>query len=159
MILKFHLNVNKILIILAHTKMEIENIRGKEDNALPDKKVLNNDIIELGRNIKFCRKKQHMTQYELGHKSYMSDKALSRIENGNIVPGVDKVFHIADALNVTPLELAPKRFRDRLLSDRMYDDLLRDFLWKQMDEQKRYIALHLMSVIVGKEYTNLNRQI
>ena len=96
----------------------MEKICGEEVCALSDRQVLNDDIIELGKNIKLWRKKQNMTQIDLGQKSFMSDKALSRIENGNIVPGVDKVYHIADALDVTPLDLAPKRYRDKLLEEK-----------------------------------------
>ena len=117
---------------------------------LSDRGVLNKDILELGKNIQSIRKEKHMTQKELGQAAFMSDKALSRIENGNIIPGIDKIYSIADALNVPPLALGPQRFRDELLMNRTSNDLLHNYYWKQLDEEKQRVILSIMKEFVEK---------
>ena len=80
---------------------------------MADKRISDCDVLELGENIRAIRRKKKMTQKELGEAAFMSDKALSRIEKGNIIPGVDKIFDIADGLGVTPMDLSPKRYKEQ----------------------------------------------
>lgn len=118
-------------------------------NALADKRISDCDVLELGENIRAIRRKKKMTQKELGEAAFMSDKALSRIEKGNIIPGVDKIFDIADGLGVTPMDLSPKRYKEQLLQNNTQDELLLLHLWKSMDDEKRKLALNMMAMIVG----------
>lgn len=117
---------------------------------MADKRVPDCDVIELGENIREIRKNKKMTQKELGEAAFMSDKALSRIEKGKLIPGVDKVFDIADGLGVTPMDLSPKRYREQILQSNTQDELLLVHLWKNMDNEKRKLALNMMAMIVGK---------
>lgn len=115
---------------------------------MADKRVSDCDVLELGENIRAIRRQKKMTQKELGEAAFMSDKALSRIEKGNIIPGVDKIFDIADGLGVTPMDLSPKRYKEQLLHNTQ-DELLLLHFWKNMDDEKRKLALNMMAMIIG----------
>ncbi len=55
---------------------------------------------DLGRVLKLCRKKLHLTQSEAGGKFNLTQKTVSNIENGR--PGVqlDTLFRLMSALNL-----------------------------------------------------------
>ena len=64
----------------------------------------------VGNRIRSLRRALGLTQGELAKKYGSTINSHSRYENGNVVMGIDKFFAIADALGVTPNDLAPPFF-------------------------------------------------
>ena len=60
---------------------------------------------EFGKHLYILRKAAGLSQTELGRKVHVSNKAVSKWENGRALPGLDIVRLLADALNVTADEL------------------------------------------------------
>ena len=73
----------------------------------------NNDIkIEraynlIGQKIKYFRKEKDISQKELADKIEMSRTSLVQIENGVQKIQIDKLYQIADVLNITVSDLIP----------------------------------------------------
>lgn len=63
------------------------------------------DYIQLGKNIRYIRKKCAVTQEALAEKCNISPVFVSQIENGMRKPSLETVCSIASALSVTVDEL------------------------------------------------------
>ena len=68
----------------------------------------NPDLIEFGRNIQVWRERIGMTQEELGMEIGADKGKISRYESGQMVMKVDRLFRIAEVLQVPLGELCPK---------------------------------------------------
>ena len=71
----------------------------------------NPDLIEFGRNIQVWRERIGMTQEELGMEIGVDKGKISRYESGQMVMKVDRLFQIAEVLQVPLDELCPKWLR------------------------------------------------
>ena len=60
---------------------------------------------KIGKFIKECRKKQKLTQEELASKLGVTDKAISKWENGRCLPDVSLFEKICKELDITVNEL------------------------------------------------------
>ena len=69
------------------------------------------DLIELGKNIQWWREQVGMTQEELGMEIGADKGKISRYESGQMVMKVDRLFQIAEVLQVPVDELCPKWLR------------------------------------------------
>ena len=69
------------------------------------------DLIELGKNIQRWREQVGMTQEELGMEIGADKGKISRYESGQMVMKVDRLFRIAEVLQVPLDELCPKWLR------------------------------------------------
>ncbi len=63
------------------------------------------DAIYTGMKIRDFRKARNMTQAELAKKVFVSDKAISRWENGMNYPDISRLEAISQALDCTIIEL------------------------------------------------------
>ena len=61
--------------------------------------------LEFGKRLCELRKAAGLSQTDLGEKVHVTNKAVSKWENGRAMPGLDIVRQLADALNVTVDEL------------------------------------------------------
>jgi transcriptional regulator with XRE-family HTH domain len=96
----------------------------------------------LADNMMILRKKKELSQAELGKMIGTSGDVIGRYERGDISPSIEAVAKIADALEVTKMELdknTMRRFEDiSTLTDEnknfvlnMIDMALRDFKTKK----------------------------
>jgi len=60
---------------------------------------------DIGKKIKFLRKRSGMTQKDLAHKLDKDFQAVSRMENGNVNPSSFIVKKIADVLDINVSEI------------------------------------------------------
>ena len=56
--------------------------------------------INIGKAIRYNRKKKGLSQYELAELTNLSPSYISEIETGKKVPSIDTLLNIADALDV-----------------------------------------------------------
>lgn len=59
------------------------------------------DYIELGMRVRQARKKQNVTQEQLGELCELSAAHIGHIERGTRIPSIDTLFRIAQALDVS----------------------------------------------------------
>lgn len=60
---------------------------------------------KIGKFISLKRKELNLTQKELADKLYVTDKTISRWENGNYMPDLSNIVLLSDILNVSTYEL------------------------------------------------------
>ena len=63
------------------------------------------DQIKIGRFIAECRKKQNLTQLQLAEKLNITDRAISKWENGRSLPDSSIMLELCDILKITVNEL------------------------------------------------------
>lgn len=88
------------------------------------------DQIKIGRFIAELRKKEGLTQEALGRKLGVTNKTVSRWENGNYMPDIELLVPLGDILHVSANELlAGERLDDerfRKQADKILVDALRE---------------------------------
>ena len=55
---------------------------------------------EIGFRVKQARLNANLTQEQLAEKANLSPSFISRLENGKVLPGLEKLNHLAQILNV-----------------------------------------------------------
>ena len=63
------------------------------------------DLIKIGKFISTCRKEQNLTQADLAEKLGISDRAISKWENGNCLPDAGKMLDLCAILKINAGEL------------------------------------------------------
>ena len=63
------------------------------------------DLIQIGKFIAELRKEQHLTQEQLGDKLGVTNKTVSRWENGNYLPPADILLTMSRLFNISVNEL------------------------------------------------------
>ena len=63
------------------------------------------DQIKIGRFIASCRKEKELTQVQLGKKLHVSDRAVSKWENGKCLPDSSIMLELCEILGITVNEL------------------------------------------------------
>ena len=63
------------------------------------------DQVKIGKFICECRKKQNLTQSELAEKLFITDRAVSKWENGRAMPDSTLMLELCKILNITVTDL------------------------------------------------------
>lgn len=64
---------------------------------------------QIGENVKYYRKKRHMTQDQLSEEVDTDRTHIANIENGRKVPSTDLIISLSLALGVSPDKLLEER--------------------------------------------------
>ncbi len=75
------------------------------------------EYLNISKNLKRIRKEKGLTQRELAKKAGIVYSTYSNYENGNRLPKPETIQDIANALNVSTLDLIEVPFKDSLNSD------------------------------------------
>ena len=105
------------------------------------------DITEFGRKVRARREELNMSLDELADRIDSDKSSLSRIENGDRIPRLDRVLQIADALKTTPAKLQPNRFMDDKNADLLPQIHRR--LMRQTTEQRRTSLRYICAMLDG----------
>jgi transcriptional regulator with XRE-family HTH domain len=58
--------------------------------------------LEFGRRLRELREERQLSQEELSRRAGLERKAVQRIETAVVIPSLDRILEVADALGVTP---------------------------------------------------------
>ena len=75
------------------------------------------DPEKFGAFVALCRKEKNMTQLELAQELKVTDKAVSRWERGKGFPDISLLVPLAEALDITVLELMNTERREKRMED------------------------------------------
>ena len=75
------------------------------------------DPEKFGAFVALCRKEKNMTQLELAQELKITDKAVSRWERGKGFPDISLLVPLAEALDITVLELMNSERREKRMED------------------------------------------
>ncbi len=105
------------------------------------------DQIKIGKFIAECRKKQNLTQSQLADKLGITDRAVSKWENGRAMPDSSLMLDLCNILNISVNELLSGEVIDMESSNKKNEQLLLDMA-KDV-ESKNKIIWTSMWVIMG----------
>ena len=105
------------------------------------------DQIKIGEFIAECRKKQNLTQGQLAEKLGITDRAVSKWENGRTMPDSSLMLDLCDILNISVNELLSGEVIGMENSNKKNEQLLLDMA-KEV-ENKNKIIWTSMWVIMG----------
>ncbi len=88
----------------------------------------------IGKNLQILRKKNKLTQAELGEKLNYSDKAVSKWEKGESLPPVEVFYKISRLYNVS-------------LDNIVGEEKIKPHMVESSDLRKRYLHITLLSVL------------
>lgn len=72
--------------------------------------------MNFGYALKQARLSAGLTQKQLGEKCGMADSAIRKYESGKIKPKIETLKKLADALNISPIELADFETATRIMA-------------------------------------------
>lgn len=112
------------------------------------------DVFVFGNFIKERRKEKGMTQKALAEKVSVTDKAISRWENGHGFPDIESLEPLADALEVSLWELMHSQLDEREFIDRAdVDEILNEAIQMSVQDilrakRKRFIMSTIIIILV-----------
>ena len=102
------------------------------------------DQIKIGKFISECRKKENLTQSQLAEKLSVSDRAVSKWENGRSMPDTSIMLDLCNILNITVNDLlCGERVTMENKNEKLEQTLLETVKQKQ-DADKRLLAVEIV---------------
>ncbi len=110
-------------------------------------------MAELGERIRQYRKERQLSQAELGRLSGSHPRLISKYENGEAVPSVDKLKRIAEALRVPSDALLYDRPPDLKAGAAIHNVRLLEMFQvvDRMDKKDQEAVMRLIDAMVAKK--------
>ena len=109
------------------------------------------DQEKIGKFILELRKETNMTQKELANKLGVTDRAISKWENGRGMPDLSLIKTLCDALNVTINELlSGERLAKKEYQEKLEENILNaiDYSSNKIKKTKKKFKLILFSMLI-----------
>ena len=106
------------------------------------------DQIKIGRFIKQKRKEKGMTQSKLAEKLGVTDRAISKWENGNCMPDSGIIADLCKILNVTINDLFSGEIVDMKDNEKKLEENLLEITKLKQDREKQLMNLELYFLFV-----------
>ena len=74
------------------------------------------DLVKIGKFIAKCRKNKNLTQYQLAEKLFVTDRAVSKWENGRSLPDSSIMINLCNCLDITVNELLAGEKIEKIIS-------------------------------------------
>ena len=104
------------------------------------------DLIKIGKFISLKRKEKGITQSELAERLYISDRAISKWENGICLPDAGNMPLLCEILNITINDLFSGEVVDMKDNEKKLEENLLE-MTKQKEEKDKQL-LH-MEIVIG----------
>lgn len=99
------------------------------------------DQIKIGKFIQEKRKEKNITQSELAEKLNISDRAISKWENGNCLPDAGNMPILCDILDITINDLFSGEKVDMKDNEKKYEENLLEMTRLKEEKDKQLLAL------------------
>lgn len=106
------------------------------------------DLIKIGKYISSKRKDKGITQSELAEKLYITDRAVSKWENGICLPDADKMLDLCNILGISVNELLNGENIDMKDSNKKADELLLELAKQEEIKNKKLITSMWVMMII-----------
>ena len=111
------------------------------------------DSLKIGKHIAECRKEKGMTQSQLAEKLGVTNKTVSRWENGNYMPDLSLLVPLSSVLEISLDELlsgeASETISERLEKSEEALTKTIDYSTKKIKATKRVVALSLVLAVIA----------
>lgn len=106
------------------------------------------DQIKIGKFISECRKKNNLTQMQLAEKLNITDRAISKWENGKAMPDSSIMLDLCSELKINVNELLSGEMIDMKEYDRKTEELLLEMARKEeINNRKLLNAMYVIIVL------------
>ena len=105
------------------------------------------DQVKIGKFIAECRKKQNLTQYQLSEKLGITDRAVSKWENGRTMPDVSLMLDLCDILKISVNELLSGEVIDMKNSNEKNEQLLLEMA-KEVEKKNKTIWTSMVVIML-----------
>lgn len=102
------------------------------------------DQVKIGRFIAECRKKNNLTQSQLAQKLNITDKAVSKWENGRSLPDVSIMLNLCKELNITINDLLSGEVIEMKDYKEKYEKIIVDIVKQKEEADKRLLKLEIV---------------
>lgn len=115
------------------------------------------DTVKIGKFISELRREKHLTQEQLGEKIGVTNKTISRWENGNYMPGIEMLQLLSEEFSVSINELlCGERISDneyRKKSDEIIIDVAKSDIFSLNEKykywKKKWLKEHKFLIVVS----------
>ena len=115
------------------------------------------DQIKIGNFIKETRKEQKLTQSDLAEKLNVSDRAISKWENGQCMPDVSKINELCEILKITINDLFSGEIIDMKDNEKKLEENILELAKLKEDRDKELLTLEyvigILSIIILLSFT------
>ena len=106
------------------------------------------DQIKIGRFIQRKRKEQKLTQSELAERLNITDRAVSKWENGICLPDASIMYELCELLNITINDLFSGEVVDMKNSEKRLEENLLEMTKMKEEKDKQLLALEYVIGII-----------
>ena len=107
------------------------------------------DQEKIGKFIAICRKKQNLTQAELAEKLCITDRAISKWENGRGMPDSSIMLELCNILNITVNDLLNGEVVTMSDYNVKQDELLVEMVKQKEDYDKKMLTLEIIIIVLS----------
>ncbi len=101
------------------------------------------DQIKIGKFIAKCRKNNNLTQMQLAEKLGITDRAVSKWENGKSMPDSSLMLELCDTLKITVNDLLSGEIIEMDNYDKKTEELLLEMQKQKEQADKRLLSLEI----------------
>ena len=102
------------------------------------------DQIKIGKFIQKERKKQRLTQSDLAEKLNVTDRAISKWENGNCLPDVGTMPELCEILNISINDLFSGEIVDMKDNEKKLEENLLEMVKLKEEKDKQLLRLEIL---------------
>ncbi len=105
------------------------------------------DQIKIGKFIAECRKKNNLTQMQLAEKLNITDRAISKWENGKAMPDSSIMLELCNELGISVNELLSGEMIDMKEYDKRTEEILLE-LAKQDELKNKKLMMSMWTILI-----------
>ena len=106
------------------------------------------DQIKIGKFIAECRKKNNLTQMQLAEKLNITDRAISKWENGRAMPDSGIMLELCRELKITVNELLSGEMIEMKDYDKKAEELLLEMQKQKEEADKRLLSIEIIMGLI-----------
>ena len=107
------------------------------------------DQIKIGKYIAECRKKNNLTQMQLAEKLNITDRAISKWENGKAMPDSSIMLDLCKELRISVNELLSGEMIEMKNFDKSIEKNLLDMVKQKEENDKRLLHMEIIMGIIS----------
>lgn len=107
------------------------------------------DQVKIGKFISECRKKNNLTQMQLAEKLNITDRAISKWENGNCMPDSGIIPELCKILNITINELFSGEIVDMKKNKQKLEENLLEMVRIKEENDKSFLHMEILIGIIS----------
>lgn len=106
------------------------------------------DQVKIGKFIAECRKKQNLTQMQLAEKLNITDRAISKWENGKAMPDSSIMLDLCNELKISVNELLSGEVIEMINYNEKVEQNLLEMIKEKENSDKRLLKLEIVIGVV-----------